>query len=1000
MASSGNSKPSQRVTGTQLNESLLSANNLSLDVSEISDLSANFGNSLVNESFMQAVFSQGERVSTPKCLSKPCESDDGDGLSDANISQEESVSTPKGQRKRKCVSKNLSYLESGEDDGLSYEDSYQDSDDDQSFVPPAESTPVSKRGRTQSLSPIKQRGGRKQGSTNKHQQFGKGVRSTSRGHGIKKPKRKNNKENSVNKGKISEVVNFVDDLENTKSKNNKENSVNKGEISEVVNFVDDLENTGANIHTMEDIRKSLKSTTSPVKRVRHDEPNFGVNRSKMREARPHIWQKNVRKAARNSGKEYTYQSKKTKKDTIKRARNVREPCTCKRKCYDLVGRDNIQAMHDNFWKIGNYNMEQLHLYKLLDCNEVKSDDSVQNIRFGYNVNVNYKAIPVCKEAFLNIFDIHASRVNNLKKKIQPDGSLQGDMRGQQGTHNAIDPKLIDAVHDHIQSLNVCSSHYDIDGKVGSKQYIVPHIDYDSMNKVYTRYIEYCASKNIEHVKAYKYFEIFNKHYNISIMSPKIDICGTCEKLKQDIAIAKRNNDHDLEVKLQQKLDTHENSAKLAYLTMSQMKDKNYWKPEEWLCICIDLQQTHMLPKTNWNANWYKRKCSMYNFCIADLQQNEEPYFYLWEEFNGGKGSAEIFTAIDMYLREYVYCNPERTQKKLRIVADNAGGQNKNQHLLMALLRMVHLGYFSRIELIYLVPGHSYMAPDRKFGNVANAKKKRAYILSPDDLEAVVKGARVFERSTKRGRKSKTQAKETYKTHRIRYNDVLHVETLTQTNIDTRHVLMRKTKEKEFQKAAIIMVKDSEPNGYFLKNDFQMCDDKAKFMDCRTPEMKKENQTLNLGNVELGQKYKHQLLMKQKKLDHINEQVTGALKEVRGGKDLHPDEINWAQELIREQEKIRKLTGEAVQNKETERQVREQEKIRKLTGEAVQNEETERQVLEEGAEEISDDMYAYTREDFKFTSVKRKDVAIIETANVSEYDTDDPDNILSENDEEK
>ena len=157
MATSGNNKPSQRVTGTQLNESLLSANNLSLDVSEISDLSANFGNSLVNESFMQAVFSQGERVSTPKCLSKPCESDDGDGLSDANLSQEESVSTPKGKRKRRCVSKNLVYLESGEDDGLSYVDS----DDDQSFIPPAESTPVGKRGRTQSLSPIKQKGGRK-----------------------------------------------------------------------------------------------------------------------------------------------------------------------------------------------------------------------------------------------------------------------------------------------------------------------------------------------------------------------------------------------------------------------------------------------------------------------------------------------------------------------------------------------------------------------------------------------------------------------------------------------------------------------------------------------------------------------------------------------------------------------------------------------------------------------------------------------------------------------
>ena len=84
-----------------------------------------------------------------------------------------------------------------------------------------------------------------------------------------------------------------------------------------------------------------------------------------------------------------------------------------------------------------------------------------------------------------------------------------------------------------------------------------------------------------------------------------------------------------------------------------------------------------------------------------------------------------------------------------------------------------------------------------------------------------------------------------------------------------------------------------------------------------------NQVFSDGNVVLGQKYKHQLLMDETKLDHINEQVTGALKEVRGGRDLHPDEINWAQELIREQEKIRKLTADAVQNEETERQVLEE-----------------------------------------------------------------------------
>ena len=49
--------------------------------------------------------------------------------------------------------------------------------------------------------------------------------------------------------------------------------------------------------------------------------------------------------------------------------------------------------------------------------------------------------------------------------------------------------------------------------------------------------------------------------------------------------------------------------------------------------------------------------------------------------------------------------------------------------------------------------------------------------------------------------------------------------------------------------------------------------------------------MNLGNVALGQKYKHQLLMDETKLIHINDEVTEALKGVRGGRDPQPDEIN-------------------------------------------------------------------------------------------------------------
>ena len=65
--------------------------------------------------------------------------------------EEVRISTPK----RKCASKNPDYRESGD------EFSDVDSDNDQSFVPPVESTPVAKQARYQSLSPIRKKGGRK-----------------------------------------------------------------------------------------------------------------------------------------------------------------------------------------------------------------------------------------------------------------------------------------------------------------------------------------------------------------------------------------------------------------------------------------------------------------------------------------------------------------------------------------------------------------------------------------------------------------------------------------------------------------------------------------------------------------------------------------------------------------------------------------------------------------------------------------------------------------------
>ena len=124
----------------------------------------------------------------------------------------------------------------------------------------------------------------------------------------------------------------------------------------------------------------------------------------------------------------------------------------------------------------------------------------------------------------------------------------------------------------------------------------------------------------------------------------------------------------------------------------------------------------MIPQTNVGPHYYYRKLNVFNFCIIEMQTGI-PYFYTWTEADGGKGSSEIYSCIYKWLQQHLLNKNDRAMR-LRIIADNCGGQNKNNNLVLALLRLVHLELFHRIELAFLVPGHSYMDCDRKFGQIS------------------------------------------------------------------------------------------------------------------------------------------------------------------------------------------------------------------------------------------------------------------------------------------
>lgn len=88
--------------------------------------------------------------------------------------------------------------------------------------------------------------------------------------------------------------------------------------------------------------------------------------------------------------------------------------------------------------------------------------------------------------------------------------------------------------------------------------------------------------------------------------------------------------------------------------------------------------------------------------------------YTWDEVTAGRGSIEIASCIKHWIAsEY----SKADFGKLVVISDNCGGQNKNINMVFNYLHELHSRRLQFIDHFYMIPGHSYMACDRVFGNI-------------------------------------------------------------------------------------------------------------------------------------------------------------------------------------------------------------------------------------------------------------------------------------------
>lgn len=162
------------------------------------------------------------------------------------------------------------------------------------------------------------------------------------------------------------------------------------------------------------------------------------------------------------------------------------------------------------------------------------------------------------------------------------------------------------------------------------------------------------------------------------------------------------------------------------------------QPPNTLISSYDCQKNLALPKIPDGATYYSRQFYFQNFtvvngCSHGKLNTDTCTSYTWTENQYKRNSNTISSCILYHLRNV----PDWTKyTDVVLISDGCGGQNKNTTVLTMLtywLLFEAPEHIKEVQLTFPVTGHSYIPPDRVFGEIEKKIKRRETILDPTEL---------------------------------------------------------------------------------------------------------------------------------------------------------------------------------------------------------------------------------------------------------------------------
>jgi hypothetical protein len=424
-----------------------------------------------------------------------------------------------------------------------------------------------------------------------------------------------------------------------------------------------------------------------------------------------------------------------KKDKAARPRSVlaeRTPdCGCAKDCRNAFDGVHRKHIRDEFQSITDFTKRSTWLSNLVEISPCPFRGAALQLRAKrikrYQAKYFFvkkgKRILVCKPFFQATLSIGNTTLLNLSDHIFDHRSFQQveriDKRGKHRPKHGASEETSDILRRHILQFPRERSHYTL----GKKEMLNPSLN---VKKMWQLYKEQEESKDRRVLLYGAYLKEFNKH-GLRFAPYKTDTCGTCDELNNQLIVDPTNEE------LLEKKKTHLREADMGF--KMQKADRESASAETHEAIWGDMMSVLQIPKLPTGAAFYKRKYKVYNEDFYSASRNEHNMF-LWGQLEGKKGANDVISCLHQFLETV----PDGC-KHLICWFDGTSSQLKNTSTLLYLLHRTDstspLYKFERICVKHAVPGHTFMPPDRAFGDVSRKLKKHEVIGDPTEIKDII-----------------------------------------------------------------------------------------------------------------------------------------------------------------------------------------------------------------------------------------------------------------------